>query len=280
MDKAGKEFWNDFWRGKKLPPPINLAGRGPRTWFYQNLHRLWQAHLPPRGSASWRVLEVGCARSRWLIYFAREWGFEVAGLDYCELGCELARALLAREGVPGRIFHQDLFSPAPELVENFDVVFSNGVVEHFSEPARVLRQMATFLKPGGLILTIIPNFTGWLGRLQQLLGPEILALHNLLCRESLAAAHREAGLKVLSCDYVAFLHFSVIHPGKRFGGWRRRGLFKLLKGATGVSAGIYRLLPVLPVNRRTAGFIVTIAAKFPGSQEKSRAQISHQAPAE
>ena len=128
LDKAGEQYWTEFWRGKRLPPPIRLKARGPRAWFYQEFHDLWRGHLPSAAAAPVRLLEIGCAQSRWLPYFAQEWGYQVAGLDYSELGCRQSRALLAREGLSGEIFHQDMFCPESRQVAGFDVVFSNGGV--------------------------------------------------------------------------------------------------------------------------------------------------------
>src|SRR5438552_12828083 len=45
-------------------------------------------------------------------------------------GCEQARAVLARDGVDGKIVEADVFTPPSELHESFDVVFTLGVVEH------------------------------------------------------------------------------------------------------------------------------------------------------
>lgn len=261
MDKTGEQFWTKYWRERKLPPPIRVRSLSPRAWFYQEFHRLWEAHLPRSGPRALRLLEIGCAGSRWLPYFAREWGYEVCGLDYSELGCELARCLLAREGVTGEIWHQDLFCPRPRQLGAFDVVFSNGVVEHFNDPAEPLRQMAAYLRPGGLMVTIVPNFTGWLGWLQSWVSPEILAVHTPLDREDLARAHAAAGLRVRFCDYLTFLHFSVVHPGGRWQGWSKTCFFKALKGATALSLGLHRLWPRLRLDRRTAGFVVCIAVK-------------------
>ena len=266
MDKAGEQFWTQFWQGKRLPPPIQVSGRGPRAWFYQEFHHLWQGHLPGVTSKPLRLLEIGCALSRWLPYFARQWGYEVAGLDYSELGCAQSRALLTRENVSGEIFHQDMFSPDPRLLESFDLVLSNGVVEHFEDPAITLSQMAAFIKPGGLVLTIVPNFTGWLGRFQALVSPEFMAVHTPLHRESLAQAHLGAGLHVRFCEYLAFLHFSVVNPGSRWRGWPRNCFFKGLKGATALSSSLRRMCPELPLDQRTAGFIVCIAEKSPGGK--------------
>ena len=261
MDKAGERYWTEFWLGKRLPPAIRVEGCGPRVWFYQEFHRFWKQQLPATRDASIRVLEIGCAQSRWLPYFAREWGYRVAGLDYSELGCRQSRDLLAREGIAGKIYHQDLFCPRPDQVSSFDLIFSNGVVEHFQDPGAVLKQMAVYLKPGGFMITLIPNLAGWLGKLQQFLGPEVMAVHQPLTLEELVEAHTAAHLVPSRCAYLAFLHFSVANPGARWQGWRRSVLLKGLKGATVMARIFHKTLPLVSANRRTAGYIACLARR-------------------
>lgn len=261
VDKAGEQYWTEFWRGKKLPPPINLAGRGPRTWFYQEFHHLWRGYLPSPSRAPVRLLEIGCAQSRWLPYFAREWGYQVAGLDYSELGCLQSRALLAREGLIGEVFHQDMFCPESRQVAAFDLVFSNGVAEHFEDTGAVLRQMAVYLRPGGLLVTIVPNLAGWLGRLQAKISPAVMATHRALNREELSQAHRDAGLQPLASAYLAFGHCSVVNPGAGWGKWGKFCFFKSMKAASVLARVLSCLYPGLPITQRSAGYIVCIANK-------------------
>jgi SAM-dependent methyltransferase len=261
LDKAGEHYWSEFWGEKRLPPPIRVDGYGPRAWFYREFHHLWEGRLPPAPDSSVSLLEIGCAQSRWLPYFARKWGYTIAGLDYSALGCRQSRDLLAREGVVGEIFHQDLFSPESQQLARFDLVFSNGVVEHFEDTGAVLGQMAAYLRPGGLMITIVPNLAGWLGGLQNLISPEVMAIHRPLTREELLEGHVAAGLRPHFCVYLAFLHFSVVNPGTRWQGWRKSCVLKGLKGATVVASTLRRLYPRLPSNRRTAGYIACLAEK-------------------
>jgi SAM-dependent methyltransferase len=261
LDKAGEQYWTEFWRGKRLPPAIRLKARGPRAWFYREFHDLWRGHLPSATAAPIRLLEIGCAQSRWLPYFAWEWGYEVAGLDYSELGCRQSRALLAREGLSGEIFHQDMFCPEPRQVAGFDVVFSNGVVEHFEDTGGALRQMAVYLQPGGLMLTIVPNLAGWLGRLQKVVSPEVMATHRPLTRTELAEAHEAAGLRHLFSAYLAFGHCSVVNPGAGWRKWSKYCYFKTLKLASVLAGAFRRLYPGLKPDRRTAAYIVCLAEK-------------------
>jgi SAM-dependent methyltransferase len=258
-DKAGEAYWTAFWQGQRLPPAVRVDGFGPRAWFYREFHRFWESCLPAGGGAPPRLLEIGCAQSRWLPYFARHWGCRVAGLDYSELGCLRTRALLTREQIAGEIFHQDLFCPQPRQVAGFDVVFSNGVVEHFEDPAAVLAHMAAYLKPGGCMITMVPNLAGWLGKMQKWVSPEVMATHLPLSREELARAHEKAGLRPVRCAYLAFLHFSVVNPGDRWRGWRKSGFLKGLKLASVLAGAVRRMCPGLTPSRRTAGYIVCIA---------------------
>jgi 2-polyprenyl-3-methyl-5-hydroxy-6-metoxy-1,4-benzoquinol methylase len=265
-DKAGEQYWTDFWQERRLPPAIEIRGSGPRAWFYQEFHHLWEDRLPRKNNPAIRLLEIGCAQSRWMPYFAREWGYTVAGLDYSELGCRQSRQLLAREGIAGEVYHQDLFHPAPGQSSSFDLIFSNGVVEHFQDTAAVLKQLAIYLKPEGLMITLIPNLTGWLGNLQQQLGPEVMAVHQPLTLEGLAQAHAAAGLLPSCCAYLAFLHFSVVHPGARWRDWRRFCLVKGLKSATAMARFFHKLFPLISANRHTAGYIACVAGKPPGGE--------------
>lgn len=270
QDKAGEPYWTAFWQGQRLPPAVRVDGHGPRAWFYREFHQVWDGCLSSTSSAPPRLLEIGCAQSRWLPYFARHWGCRVAGLDYSELGCLKTRALLDREGIAGEIFHQDLFCPRPGQLACFDLVFSNGVVEHFEDPSHVLAHMAAYLKPGGLMITIIPNLAGWLGKLQQKVSPEVMATHLPLTRQELAEAHEQAGLRPRLCVYLAFLHFSVVNPGERWPGRRKQIFLKGLKLASVLAGAARRLCPGLSADRHTAGFIVCLAVKPDAESPASR----------
>lgn len=96
-----------------------------------------------------RILEIGCGGSTWLPYLAKKTNTVVAGIDYSELGCELARMRLEVEEVKGDIYCADMFKADPAQVGLYDFVFSLGVVEHFQDLNNVLATMVKFVKPGG-----------------------------------------------------------------------------------------------------------------------------------
>ncbi len=156
-----------------------------------------------------KLLEIGCARSAWLPYFAKQFGFKVYGLDYSRTGCEQARQVLSGAGVQGEIICADFFSPPESLLEEFDVVVSYGVVEHFEDTAACVEALSKFLKPGGMMITVIPNMVGLIGLLQKTLNRPVFNIHVPLDSDALAKAHYVTGLKVMSCDYFISTNFGV-----------------------------------------------------------------------
>ncbi len=144
-------------------------------------------------------------------YFAREHGLDVVGLDYSPLGCEQSRALLDRDGVDGEIIHGDLFDPPVRCLGRFDFVVSFGVVEHFDDTVGCLRALGRFLRPGGRIYTLIPNFAGFMGAVQRRLDRAFFDMHVLLDEPALRAAHEAAGFKVLHSAYFLSSNLGVLN---------------------------------------------------------------------
>lgn len=142
-----------------MPDPFRPLSTRLRDHADSSFHHVFQralADLPP-GS---RLLEIGCARSRLLPYFASHFRFDVTGIDYSETGCDQARALLEAAGVSGTFIMADLFDPPREMLDRFDVVCSFGVVEHFRDVASCLRSMRLLLNDSGRMLTSVPNLVG------------------------------------------------------------------------------------------------------------------------
>jgi cyclopropane fatty-acyl-phospholipid synthase-like methyltransferase len=156
IDKAGVDYWDSVWRDGKVPEPFRPLSKELRHYADASFHRLFEralAGLPP-GS---RLLEIGCARSRLLPYFASHYGFDVTGIDYSEMGCEQAREMLEATGASGTVVEGDLFDPPAEMLAQFDVVWSLGVVEHFRDVSGCILSMRRFLNQSGRMLTSIPK---------------------------------------------------------------------------------------------------------------------------
>lgn len=157
------------------------------------------------------LLECGCGGSVLLPYFAKEFGFRVSGVDYSEAGCRLARRVLQEANVEGEIICADFFSPPKELCGRFDVVVSFGVAEHFTNTASCIVAFGRLLRPGGLLITSVPNMAGPIGGLQKVFSRAVFDKHVVLNAESLRRAHETAGLEIKKCDYFLFLNLGVLN---------------------------------------------------------------------
>lgn len=99
-----------------------------------------------------RVLDIGCGRGYFLMA-CRERGFEVQGFDVSEEGANYVRETLGIPVHTGML--EDAFAEGA-----FDVITMWHSLEHTSDPAKYLELAGRWLKPGGVLVIDVPNYTG------------------------------------------------------------------------------------------------------------------------
>lgn len=259
MDRAGSAYWDALWQGQPIPPPVDPEDPRLGNTVHVRFDALFQGELGSLGPGS-RILEVGCARSKWLPYFARRFGFEVAGLDYSIEGCDQARAVLDSAGVVGAVHHGDMFDPPEALIGRFDAVVSFGLVEHFGDTASAQVALARFLVDDGTLITVIPNMgrslVGWL---QKVLDRRVYDVHVPLDRRQLLQATRDADLRVSSCRYFMAWNWSVINISDWRDPTRLRLAGRIQSGVSKVFWWLERRGVTMPPNRLTSPYIVVVA---------------------
>lgn len=223
-DVAGRAYWDELWQKSELPQKFKHDGQGLSNHFARALHGYFKSVVGGAEFRGRKFIEVGCARSGKLPYFAEQFGFAVAGVDYSELGCEQARAILLREGVEGTVVCCDMFSPPHALLGQFDVVFTYGVAEHFQDTTGVVRAFAAFAKPGGILLTLVPNMCGLNGTLQKWLSRPVYDIHVPLSARQLREAHEQAGLDVISAGPILTTNIGVVNFDNYRDRWFHRPL--------------------------------------------------------
>jgi 2-polyprenyl-3-methyl-5-hydroxy-6-metoxy-1,4-benzoquinol methylase len=260
-DRAGPEFWDHWWEKSRLPAPLDPHRPGLKNYPLRKFHQYFERLFKGYATDTMELLEVGCAQSVYLPYFAKHFGFKVSGIDRSEMGCERSRALLEREGVKGDVTCADFFSAPGQLIGRFDFVISFGVVEHFEPTAEAVRALARLLKPEGRMITSVPNLTGVLGGIQKLLDRDLYDVHVPLSCESLASAHREAGLEIESCLYFLPISLEVLNPES----WPRRlPYWFTIRSLGAVSRAVWFAddhLVRLPPNRWTSPYVNCVARK-------------------
>jgi 2-polyprenyl-3-methyl-5-hydroxy-6-metoxy-1,4-benzoquinol methylase len=210
-DKAGKKYWDQAWEGNEVTRFVDPREPGLDNYPNKCFHEYFSKLFAGLETQNLKLLELGCARSVWLPYFAKEFGFKVYGIDYSEIGCQQAREVLSDVGVEGKIICADFFTSPEYLLDYFDVVVSFGVVEHFQNTASCIAAFAKFLKPGGIMITNIPNLSGLTGLLQKLLNKPVFDIHVPLDVETLNKSHVLAGLEVLECNYFLSISLGIVN---------------------------------------------------------------------
>lgn len=209
-EKVAKAYWENLWLPESLPRVVFPERDTLRNHSYNHIHRYFEQTLAPCARPGARLIEFGCAQSIWLSYFARRYGFAVTGIDYSERGCEKAAAVLRRDGITGEIVKADFTEPPAQLLQAFDVGVSFGVAEHFEDTAECLASFRRFLKPGGMLVTLVPNLAGLVGTLQKTFDRGVYDIHVVLEPTTLADAHRRAGLEPIDTRYLVCSNFGIV----------------------------------------------------------------------
>lgn len=140
-----------------------------------------------------RVIDVGCGTGHRVMPMAKHFGAsEYVGFDHSAASIEVARALAKELDCNASLHTGDLFAlPFPDA--SFDIVISQGVLHHTSDPWRGFRELVRICKPGGFVNIFLYNkWNHWRHNLQK-------ARVNRTAGEDIearfATAHRLYGVK-------------------------------------------------------------------------------------
>lgn len=100
-------------------------------------------------------LDVGCGYGGFVREFATR-GFRAVGVELQEHLAAFSRANCA-DLTDARIIHGNFLEMDATRIGSFDVITCNDVIEHVSDPAKVMSSMVQLLRPGGVLFMEIPN---------------------------------------------------------------------------------------------------------------------------
>ncbi|MBD3425619.1 MAG: methyltransferase domain-containing protein [Candidatus Omnitrophica bacterium] len=142
------DIW-DKWDGSTISKQVE-AHRSARKRYLETLKKYLSVKVNPK------VLEVGCGSSIDLHLLAEEREIEAYGVDISETALEIAagvseyfnKKIHLSQGDAENLEFRD---------EMFEMVFSQGLIEHFDDPLLVLKEQARVLKPGGILVVNVPQ---------------------------------------------------------------------------------------------------------------------------
>lgn len=198
-------YWDSCYAGRKTVP-LDVSGY-KQLVSIQIVQILESLQLDQK-----KICELGGGDAQMLTYLARRHpSAQFSILDFSEQGCQLAAIRAAKEGVELGICQADVFSPPPDQLERFDIVLSQGVVEHFTDLPRVLAAKRALLLRGGVMFTSIPNFASpvyaWLCQRWSRSVWEDHVPHSL---QNFIKSHEAAGMRILSNGYIGAVEFGML----------------------------------------------------------------------
>lgn len=119
--------------------------------------------IAPRLPKGARVLDIGSGFGS-CVLAAREAGLDAQGVEIAEFEVHFARQRLAQLRPQDDPQHVYLCGDARHLdlaPESFDAVTFWNVIEHIENWATVMDAASHYLKPGGLVFIICPNYMAW-----------------------------------------------------------------------------------------------------------------------
>jgi SAM-dependent methyltransferase len=136
-----------------------------------------------------RLLEIGCGDGDYLLAM-RELGWEIHGIEPDPEAAERAASATGATIWPGTIESAQI----PE--QSFDAVVALHSIEHVYDPRLFVSRAAGFLRPGGFLYLLTPNFQGLARRLfhQDWLALDAPRHLNLLTPTSVRAICDSCGL--------------------------------------------------------------------------------------
>ncbi|MFA6294909.1 MAG: class I SAM-dependent methyltransferase [Candidatus Paceibacterota bacterium] len=142
-----RDVWQKIWQRKNISSRIIDYGRSAYNGFFR---RLLKKHL----NKETRLLELGCGTSTLTISLANEIK-SLVGLDISPEALRLSREHSRELGAMNTEFIEGDCLNVP-FENEFDIVWSQGLIEHFDNPATVVEQHYRALKPGGTVLISVP----------------------------------------------------------------------------------------------------------------------------
>lgn len=192
-------FWDTYWRELRLPTAVDDARSSPHQ---REILRVFKRFVPDgRGL---RALEIGGAPGGYLAFVARTFGHEAHAIDSSPIGCRKLEENFKLLEIPVSVYCRDVLEGELSDLPRFDLVYSLGLIEHFSDPLPMIRKHVELAKPGGLVILGLPNFLGVSRPILRLTRPEMFSLHNLRTMDlrTWPAFERELGLEMVFRGYV------------------------------------------------------------------------------
>jgi len=227
---TNKKYWNDIYEDMSSDDLVDKGSENNVSWWKKNSssysNYLYSAfiekHIPKEEGLS--IVEVGSAPGDNMVSFKHKYNCVPYGIEYSKSGAEMNKRVFEKNGIPAdHVIEADFFDEEfqDKYRNYFDIVYSSGFIEHFSDPKDVVKKHINILKPGGTLIVSIPNFRYINFILKAFFNTSFIPTHNFELMDLIV--FREcfdfSDFNVNECGYkgsFAFPQPTYTPPWKRF----------------------------------------------------------------
>lgn len=150
QDKDIKK-WDDYWQHV----PERILHDEPKDWYgwVWKMGREYWGEIFNKYAKGKKMLECGAGSAKLSLYMARQ-GYDCTMLDNSPEGLKLGQLRFKREGLPGSFVLGDV-TQMPFKTGTFEIVTSGGLLHHFHDIDKPIREMVRVLKKGGLCAAVV-----------------------------------------------------------------------------------------------------------------------------
>lgn len=203
---SGFSAWDDFWKSR--------AGKNCDSWAKTRITGILSNYVKP----GMNVLDAGCGAGFFSSYFISK-SCNVYSMDYSEKALSITRDITnnkSRMYLKGNILDAMVFRG---IDVEFDVVFTDGLLEHYSdkEQDKIISNMKLAKRQSGLIINFVPNrFSLW-----SMVRPFVMNIkESPFVLDKFIGLHKRNNLRVISNGGINVLPFKVSPErllGRHFG---------------------------------------------------------------
>lgn len=220
-----QEDWGEYYSTRKLAT-LEAAARKPSPI------PLIESYLNDRSES---IFELGCGGSG-VIARAAALGLNVGGIDFNAPAIEfLNEFLLANNYSSDGLLLGDVYDiDCESIAQQYDLLVSLGFLEHFKDPASLLKKWKRVINDEGLVISVIPNLFSINAYFMKKFDPEFWNQHISYLPEQVDQFHIDAGLMPLEkARYIGSYNAYVLVPWgnieNRIGS---KNLFRIIKKVT------------------------------------------------
>jgi len=199
-----KEYWSEGWKKIKLPA----------RFFFNDYSHLIISGLIDKfiNKKHTNFLEIGGCPGRWADYFNTKHSMVCDSMDYDENNVKLTKENYKLLGIKGDVFLGDITNSEFEPRKKYNIVLSNGLVEHFVDSSEVFRNHVKFLKSRGLLIIGVPNIKkSWFYDFLAKFDKIGYAGYRHVDKSELLKYAKDNKLEVYFCNYIGVFNLGLIN---------------------------------------------------------------------